>query len=203
MRRMISPRFQFLASIGVALTVFLAGCSGGSSTSAQFTGSTTAPSPGLVKLVQKSSSGSRVVVDVLIYGPEQNLDLLAFQFGVKIGNTGVVKFVPQATFTQSALVADAGQTIAIDVDGASDPSVVQITVAKDGGGAGNGIAGGSAIVIELQFDLQGSGGTTLTLVGLGNNPPLALDSARTPIGAVTFDAASAGVRGVTTGGSGY
>lgn len=203
MNRPSVSRVALLASTGIVLAAALAGCGSKSSTAAQFTPSMTAPTPGLVKLVQRSHSGSRVVVDVLIYGPEQGLDLSAFKFGVLIGNTTMAQFVPQTTFTQNALVADAGQTIAINVDGASDPSLVQVDVEKQGGGAGNGIAGNSAVVIELAFDVSGSGGTTLTLVGLGANPPQALSSNRTPIGAVTFDAASAGLRGVTTGGGGY
>jgi hypothetical protein len=204
MSRSPSPRVPFLASIGVVLTVFLAGCGGGSTTtSAQFTSSTTAPAPGLVKLVEKSRSGSRVVVDVLLFGPETSLDLIAFQFGIKNGNSDLVTFVAQSTYTQTALVTEAGQTISIDVDGASDPSLVKVNLEKRGGGAGNGIAPASAVVIELAFDVRGAGATTLTLAGLGNNLPQALDSTRIPIAAVSFDAASAGVTGVTTGGGGY
>ena len=43
----------------------------------------------------------------------------------------------------------------------------------------------------------------LTSVGLGANAPQALDSHLAPIAAVTFDAESASVTGVTTGGGGY
>jgi hypothetical protein len=203
MNRSRFPRILAVASIAVALPVFLAACGSKSSTSAQFSPSMTAPSPGLVKLVQRSHSGSRVVVDVLIYGPEPNLDLLGFQFGIKIENPGVAKLVTQASYGQTALVAADGQAITMNVDGASDPSLVSIEVIKTGGGAGNGIPGNSAVVIELPFDVQGSAGTTLTLVGRGLDEPRALDSHRVPIAAVTFDPASAGVRSVTTGGGGY
>lgn len=201
MSRSSSPRVPFLASFGLPLMVLLASCSGGSTmTAVQFTPSATAPVPGLVKLVERSRSGSRVVVDVLLFGPESSLDLSAFQFGIKVGDSALVKLVPQPMYTQTALVADATQTISIDVNGTSDPSLVQVDVEKRGGGAGNGIAAASAAVIELAFDIRGAGLTTLTLAGLGNNLPQAVDSARAPIPAVTFDAASASVRGVTTGG---
>jgi len=204
MNRSFSVRPALIASIGLISMALLAACGGGSkSTVAQFSASTTAPAPGLVKLVPKATSGSRAVVDVLIFGPEANLDLLGFEFGVKIGDTSLVQFVPQAAFVQNALVPDAGQTIGVNVDGASDPSLVKIQVGKDGGGAGNGIAGASAVVIELAFDVQGSGMTTLSLVGLAGGDPVALDSHRDPIAAVRFDAASGGLRGVTTGGGGY
>ena len=59
------------------------------------------------------------------------------------------------------------------------------------------------VVVQLSFDVQGSGQTTLTLAGSGANLPQALDSTGNPIAALTFDAASAGVTGVTTSGGGY
>ncbi|HEX4824140.1 MAG TPA: hypothetical protein VFV19_07485 [Candidatus Polarisedimenticolaceae bacterium] len=181
----------------------LVGCGGGTTMiSGQFTASATAPSPGLVKLVRKSGSGGRVVVDAVIYGPEPALDLAGFAFGVRIGETSIARFAPQTMYRQTALVAGAGQTIAIDVDGASDPSVVAVRVDTQGGGPGNGIPGASAVVIELSFDLTGPGATSLTLVGIGNERPEALSSTRTPIGAVTFDGVSATLRGVATGGGG-
>jgi hypothetical protein len=165
--------------------------------------SATAPAPGLVKLVRKSISGARVVVDVVVYGPEPDLALSGFAFGVRIGDRSLVQFVPQASYAQNALIAGDAQTIATDVDGRTDPSVVRVDVEKQGAGAGNGIAGTSAVVIELSFDVQGSGATSLTLVGLGADPPRAFNAARTPIAAVVFDDASASIRGVTSGGGGY
>jgi hypothetical protein len=192
-----------LSALGAVLSLLLAGCSNNSTTSAQFTASMTAPAPGLVKLVEMSRAGSRVVVDAVLFGPDPGLDLFAFKFGVRIGDSSLVQLAPQSSYPQNALIAGDGQTIAIDVDGTSDPSLVQVVVTKQGGGAGNGVAGASAMVIELAFDVHGSGATTLTLVGLGNVPPRAIDSADAAIAAVTFDAASAAVRGVTTGGSGY
>lgn len=196
---MNAPR---LATAAAALALFLAGCNSGSSTSAGFVASATPPAPGLVKLVESSRSGQRVSVDAIVYGPEPGLDLFEFRFGVHIGNAGLVHFVPQQSYTQTALVAGAGQTIAADVDG-SDPSLVRVDVAKQGGGAGNGIAGATAIVIRLTFEVQGSGSTTLTLAGDGNGNPQALDRNDAPIGAVHFDPASASVRGVSSGGGGY
>jgi hypothetical protein len=203
MNRCSSPRLALLASILVVAMAFAVGCSDDAQLEARFSPSATAAAPGLVKLVERSHSGTHVVVDAILFGPKPDLDLMAFQFGVKISNTDVVSFVPQSSYTQTALVAGAGQAIAVEVDGASDPSLVQVRVEKDGGGAGNGVAGTSAIVIELAFEVHASGSTTLTLSGIGGNPPKAIDSHIAPIGAVTFDAASANVMGVTTGGGGY
>jgi hypothetical protein len=200
MSRSLFLRFSFLAVFGVLLTAFSVGCSSDSMTSAQFTPSATPNAPGLVKLEEKSRSGARVVVDVVLFGPEAALDLDAFKFGIRNGNPDLVKFVSQMTYVQTALIAGAGQTILTDVDGVSNPSLVQVDVEKQGGGAGNGVAGASAVVIELTFDVRGSGTTTLSLVGLGADQPRAFDSTRAPIPAVNFDAATATVRGVTTGG---
>jgi len=195
-------RFSLLVSICVGVAVFLAGCSNHPTLSAQFKPSATAPTPGLVKLVERSRSGSRVLVDVLLYGPDPGLDLFAFQFGIMSGNDNLVRLVPQSTYSQTALVADDGQSISIDVDAASDPSLIQVEVGKTGG-AGNAVAAASAVVIEVSFDVQAAGATTLTFVGLGGEPPRAVDSAGDPIAAVHFDAASSSVMGVSSGGSGY
>ena len=199
---MIRSRSFRLGSLALVLAGSLASCGGDTMTSARFTASATPPAPGLVKLVRRSSSGARVVVDVVVYGPEPALDLFGFELGVRIGNPDLVKFREQTAYPQSALEPDAGQTISMDVDGMTDRSVVRIQVKKSGG-AGNGVPGSSAVVIALPFDVQGDGATSLTLIGLGGGAPRAFDSHLAPIGAVTFDAASAGVRGVTTGGGVY
>lgn len=191
------------ASLALIASMLAAGCHGNSMTSAQFTPSMTAPAPGLVKIVPHAGSGARVVLDVVIFGPEPGLDLSGFAFGVSIGDPALVRFVPSMDYLQTALMPGAGQTVAIDVDGNSEPSVVRVDVTKQGGGAGNGIVGNSAIAIELAFEVQGAGATTLSLVGLGGNPPRAISSTGATIGAVNFDAASASIRGVTTGGGGY
>jgi len=204
MNRSSVPRFYLYALLGAVCLLFQAGCSGNNSTtSAQFTASATAPAPGLVKLVEKSRSGARVVIDVVLFGPEPTLDLDGFQFGIKIGDSSLVRLAAQMTYPQTALVAGDGQTIFIDVDGMSDPSLIRVVTAKQGGGAGNGFATASTVVIELPFDVQAAGATSMALVGVGNTPPEAIDSTRVPIGDVRFDAANATVTGVTTGGGGY
>ena len=204
MKRSRFSAVAFLVCLGGILALALAGCGGRStSTSARFTPSMTVQVPGLVKLVERSQAGERVAIDVVLFGPEPSLDLSAFHFAIKNGNADLVKLVPQASYVEDALVADGGQTITIAVDGASDPTVVDVDVEKVGVGGGNGFTSMSAVVIELVFDVQGAGATTLTLVGAGNTPPEAIDSTDAPIASVTFDAASAGIAGVTTGGGRY
>ena len=191
-----------MAMVGVLLALTVAGCSNSSTTSAQFAGSSTPATPGVIKLVQSSVSGTRVVLDVLLFGPEPALDLYASRFGIRIADPSMVRFVPQATYVQSALVASDGQTILIDVDG-SDPSLVVVETAKQGGGAGNGFTSPAAVVIELSFDILGTGGTTLSFSGVDGNPPQALDSARQPLQGVRFDTLGASIAAVRTGGGGY
>ena len=194
-------RIRLVLMMGVLLGL-AAGCNDGSTTSAQFAASNTPATPGLIKLGQASVSGTRVVVDVLLFGPEPDLDLYASRFGIRIADPSSVRFVPQATYVQSALVASDGQTIRISVDG-SDPALVEVETVKQGGGAGNGFTSPAAVLIELTFEVLGSGGSTLSFSGLDGNPPQALDSGRQPLGGVRFDTQGASVVAVTTAGGGY
>jgi hypothetical protein len=190
-----------LMAIGLLLSL-AAACSNDSTTSAQFAGSNTPPAPGLLKLVQASVSGTRVVLDVQLFGPEPDLDLYASRFGIRISDPSIVRFVPQTTYVQSALVASEGQTIRIAVNG-SDPSLVEVETSKQGGGVGNGFTSPAVVVIQLTFEVMGAGGSTLSLVGLEGNPPQALDSGREPLEGVRFDTQGASIAAIQTGGGGY
>ena len=193
-----------LRAISLAvLAVLLAGCNNDSTTTAQFAASATPPAPGLIKLEQSSVSGAQVQVNVLLHGPEPGLDLNAFRFAVKIGDPSAVRFVAQSSYVQSALVAGEGQSIVIDVDGTSDPSLVNVQMRKAGGGAGNGFTSAAALVIQLTFEVLGSGGSTLSFAGVGAFPAEALDSRGQTIDDVLFDRAGASIAGVRTGGGGY
>jgi hypothetical protein len=102
-----------LATIVVAS---LLGCGGGSDSggyAVTFTPSNTATAPRLVKLVQKSKSGGRVVVQVVIYGPDTTLDMYSFAFDVLIGDPNVLRFVGNSDVAGNALVATGSQSIRI------------------------------------------------------------------------------------------
>jgi hypothetical protein len=195
-----------LATIVVAS---LLGCGGGSDSggyAVTFTPSNTATAPRLVKLVQKSKSGGRVVVQVVIYGPDTTLDMYSFAFDVLIGDPNVLRFVGNSDVAGNALVATGSQSIeslATVADGGSDPSTVVVGVSKLYGGTGNGVSGSSAVVVEMAFDVRSAGTTTLTLAGSGGNPARVFDSNGSVIGSITFDTASASVQGTPTGGGGY
>ena len=75
-------------------------------------------------------------------------------------------------------------------------------MSKLGPPPGNGVAGASAIIVDLAFDVRSAGTTTLTIEGSGGNPPRVFDSGGSVIGSITFDAAPASVQGTQTGGGG-
>ena len=201
-----------LRSIAIAslVTASLLGCSDddASALSVTFTPSATPQAARLVKLVQKTKSGGRVVVQAVIYGPDTTLDMYSFAFDVNIGDTDVLRYVDGSDVAGDALVPAGGQTVESIVGlgtlpgGGTDLSTVVVGVSKLGGGAGNGIAGTSAVVVELSFDVRSAGATTLTLTGSGGNPPRVFDSNGSVIGTISFDPADAAVQGVATGGGG-
>ena len=197
-------------ALALILVAWLPGCSNDdpATFAVAFTPSTTAAAPRLIKLVQKSKSGGRLVVSVVIGGPDTTLDMYSFAFDVKIGNTDVLRYSNGSDVPGNALVPFAGQTVDSLVGlgtlpgGGDDQSTVVVGVSKLGGGLGNGIAGTSAVIVDLAFNVRSAGTTTLTLTGSGGNPPRVFDSGGGFIGALTFDAAAASVVGTSTGGGG-
>jgi hypothetical protein len=200
----IATRTLIAAAVAV-FGLFGYGCGGSSSSSSlsgSFSPSTTATAAGLVKLVPKTSSGARIVVQAVLYGPDPTLDLYTFAFDVKIGDPSVLRFVAGSAVAGNALVASGSQTItALAAPNGMDVSDIVVGVGKLGGGAGNGIAGASAVVVELTFDVLKAGTSTLAIAT--SPAPAADDSTGAAIGAVTFDAAAGLVTGISTGGGGY
>src|SRR5262245_29633479 len=186
----------------VAGSLWAIGCGGGSSSglSGGFTASSTATTPGLIKLVKKSSSGSHVVVSATLYGPVA-ADLYSFAFDVVVGNTATAKFVPNSAAAGTTLTASGGQTIQAEADVSSgDATHVVVGVSKLGGGTGNGTSA-NTVIVDLTFAMQASGMTSLAIAT--SPAPQALDSTGTPIGGVTFDTAAGTLRGTSSGGGGY
>lgn len=198
------------AAVALFLVATLLGCSddNGNSFAVTFTPSATASAPRVIKLVQKSKSGGRLVVSVQIGGPDTTLDMYSFAFDVKIGDPNVLRFVSGSDVPGNALVPFAGQTVDSIVGlgtlpgGGTDQSTVVVGVSKLGGGLGNGVAGATAVIVDLSFDVRSAGTTTLLLTGSGGNPPQVLDSTGAVIGTITFDAAAGSVSGTSTGGGG-
>ena len=187
----------------VTCSLWALGCGGsssGSGLSGGFTASSTATSPGLIKLVKKSSSGSHVVVSAILYGPV-TADLYSFAFDVVVGNTATALFVPNSAVAGTTLMATGGQTIQAEASVSSGNAThVVVGVSKLGGGTGNSTTG-NTVIVDLTFALQASGTTSLAIAT--SPAPQVLDSTGTPIGAVTFDTAAGTLQGTSSGGGGY
>ena len=194
----------FVVASLVAFSLFGYGCGGNDSAtlSAQFTASTTPATARLVKLLPQAASGSRVVVQAVIYGPDVTLDMYSFKFDVTIGDTNVLQFVSGSAVAGGALTAFAGQTVqaTAEVD-ASDPSHIKVDVHKAGGGAGNGVPGNSSVIVLLAFDALMPGTSTLAIAGAP--APTVTDQNGAAIGTITFDPASGSVTGISSGGGPY
>jgi hypothetical protein len=201
----LGTRAFILVSFAV-VSLFGIGCGSNSSTGslgAQMVPSTTPPAVHLIKLVPKAASGAEFVVDVVIYGPDVTLDMYTFAFDVKIGDPTIVQFVSGSAVAGDALQAFALQSISAQAaPSGGDPSDIVVGVGKLGGGVGNGVAGASAVVVEMTFQVLKAGATTMMLTGTPPFPEV-LDSNGAPIASLTYDSGSATVTGVASSGGGY
>ena len=199
----VFARRGLVAASIIAFSFFGYGCGGNNSTfSAQFTPSATAAAVDLVKLVPKTTSGGRVVIQAVIYGPDAGLDMFSFAFDVKVGDPTVLKFKPSSAAAGTALTTSVGQTITAQAGpDLSDPSHIVVGVTKVGGGPGNGVGGSLAnpvIIVSLTFDVLKQGTSTLAIAAAP--APSVLDRNGVAIGAVTFDAVAGTVTAISTGG---
>src|SRR5262245_2803191 len=189
-----------------ALALIGFGCGGDDSSdnfSSSFAASGTTATANLVKLVPKGASGSRLVVDAVIYGPTSSTDIYSFSFDVVIGDPNVLAFVPGSAVAGTALTAGAGQTIqAIAAPDSTDASHIVVGVSKIGGGTGNAVSGtAGTVVVELSFNFITQGNSTLAIAT--SPAPAATNSGGTTIGSVDFDAATGTATGVASSGGPY
>ena len=170
------------------------------SLTAEFSPSATATAAGRVKLVEAGRAGTRVVLNVVLYGPTASSDLDAFAFDLVIADTTVARFVPGTASAGNALLLSAGQSI--DLYAQQSGGRVVVGIRKTGGGGGNGVSVAQATVVSLAFDVLRVGGTALTLAGSPTNPQnptptaAAFDPSGNKIGSVEFDSAPATLSGV-------
>ena len=193
----------FAAAAIAAFALFGYGCNSDQpKLNATFIASVTPTTARLVKLQPLTSSGASVTVQAVIYGPDTTLDMYAFDFGVKIGNTSLLQFVPGSGVAGGALTATGGQTVVATASpDLSDPSVIVVSVHKTGGGAGNDVPGPFAVVVNLTFNANFAGSTTLSIAGAPT--PTVKDSTGATIGAITFDTGNGTVTGISSGGGPY
>ena len=191
------------APVGLALACFVLaaaaaiGCGGGDggndsvivpASTASFAASGTLAAPNLVWLNQVSASGNLVVLEVVLGGPTTSSDLYSFAFDLVLGNAGVVQYVPGSAEVGDSLTTSGGQTLAVEASQSGGRVVVGVT--KLGGGAGNGVAGAQAGVVQLTFKALTVGTSTISFSG-----STALDSVGDPIGSIVFDAVPAAISG--------
>lgn len=197
-RRVVVAAYLLLSIVGF-------GCSNDNSSSSGFlfTPSGTTPTARLVKLLQKQTHATTLVVQAVIYGPDTSLDMYSFAFDVTIGDTNVLQFAAGSAVAGGALVAFAGQDVAATAaTDASHTTHVVVNVSKTGPPPGNGVAGSSAVIVELSFQPLNTGVTSIALTGSAgtpSQPPAAFDSADPPqtIGGIVFDSAAATVQVAT------
>ena len=199
----VFARRGFVAASIIVFGFFGYGCGGSNSSfSAQFTPSATAAAVDLIKLVPKTTSGGRVVVQAVIYGPDAGQDMYSFAFDVKIGDPTVLKFVTNSAAAGNALTASAGQTITVQAGpDVSDTTHIVVGVTKVGGGPGNGVGGSLAnpvIIVSLTFQVLKMGTSTLAIAAVP--APSVLDHNGAAIGAITFDTVTGSVTAISTGG---
>ena len=200
----VFARRGFVAASIIVFAFFGYGCGGSNSSfSAQFAPSATATAVDLIKLVPKTTSGGRIVVQAVIYGPDAGQDMYSFAFDVKIGDPTVLKFMTNSAVAGNALSASAGQTITVQAGpDVSDATHIVVGVTKVGGGPGNGVGGSLAspvIIVSLTFQVLKQGTSTLAIAA-GPTAPTVLDHNGAAINAITFDTADGSVTAISTGG---
>lgn len=203
------PMREVVASLVLVAVVAApnAGCGGGGDNgggpitpplTAAFTASPTAAAADRIKLVESSKAGSRITLNVAVFGPTTSDDIYGWAFDVVIGDPSVARFVPGSANAGNALSACPGQVVeALATQGtANDGSTrVVVGVSKLGGCTGNRVNDSQATVVSLTFDVLKTGNCSLSFSG--NPSPLALDSKTVPesIPSIQFDTAAATLRG--------
>ncbi|HET9299447.1 MAG TPA: hypothetical protein VFO11_05840 [Candidatus Polarisedimenticolaceae bacterium] len=187
----------------VAVLMFV-GCGGGSSSgdpteaavSAQFTPSGTASAPNLVRMTQAVVDRDLVRINVVLGGQTSSTDIYSFAFDLVLSDATVASYVAGSAQAGTALQPTGGQSIAVFANpDSARPNRVVVGVSKVGGGAGNGVSVGEAIVVSLVFRVLRRDVTSISFGGSSSNPtspnfkPVALNSQNAVIASIDFDPA--------------
>lgn len=198
----LGPRLA-LGATALAVVASCGGGGGGGTVTnplvATFSASTAVQLADRVKLLERSTLGARVTLDVTLFGPSTSSDLFAYAFDVVISNTSVVRFV-SATAAGPALTPCPMQNVLVQASQAPGSNRVVVGVSKSGTCAGNAVPAGNNVVVGLTFDVLAPGSSTLTFSGqvAPNNPgggPVALDSNLAVVPSVAFDTQAATLTG--------
>jgi hypothetical protein len=181
-----------LATIGLGLGT-LASCGGGGGGGGSeppadpptFAPSATAPAANLVTMTGSSTNDTTLELRVNIGGPSTSSDIFGFAFNLLLSDPSLVQ-----VGTPSAGDALTGNTTA---SASLQGSRIIVGVTKLGG-AGNGVAGASAVVVRIPLRTLKKGSTTIRFTGSSPSTSAAdaaaLDSNGVKIGTITFDAGS-------------
>lgn len=202
-RRTFPEAMALIASLSI-LVGLGCGCGGGGGAgagaapvaptlSASFVPSGTATATDLVRLRGGAAAGDVIDVEVALGGPTTSSDLYSVAFDLVIADPSVVRL--ERASAGGALTVSGGQSR--NVQASTSGNHLVVGVSKLGGGAGNGISAGEAVVVTLTLKVLKAGATTLTFSGPpGAGPssgPAALDSAGQVVRSVRFDASSVSV----------
>jgi hypothetical protein len=175
-------RSQRLASLlaVTAIALALPGCGSDSNNSgggtapvtAAFTTNDASTAGDLVRFSSASCANDLCTVEVSI-GATTASNYYAFAFDIVISNTSIARFVAGSDITGTFLTGSA------DSQASQNGDRVVIGVSKTGAIAGNG-TGAEAVVMELTFQMTGTGDATLTFDGSPANPALGNCSATGP-----------------------
>lgn len=203
MQRRTLARAACLAAIALtAPTLPSCGGGGGGGTmppaiTAAFTESATTHAANGVKILGGSASGSRITLQVAVFGPTTSTDIFSWSFDILIADPTVARYVAGSIQEGNSLTACPGQTIealAAQTIAQDGKTHVVVGVSKLGACNGNGVAAGQATVATLSFDVLKAGTTALSFATTPE-PPVAADSSDATIGSITFDAAAATLAG--------
>lgn len=175
------------------------GCNGGGgggvvvSPVATFDASGTPAAPDLVRL-DGVAIGDMVVLTAVIGGPSTSSDLYSLDLLLRLSDPTLVQYIPQSAIFGDAFTLSGVQTGAALA--AQNGAFVTVGATKAGGGAGNGVAAGEHVIVQLTFRVLRRGTTTISIVGAPDASPAVLDSTGATVASVHFDLASASISGI-------
>lgn len=189
-----------LMAVLLALAALLTplACSGGDGGSvlppaAGFQPSGTPASADLVR-IEGQPGGDTVLVQVVIDGPSASSDLYSFDLSLEIADPTVAQYVSGSATLGTTLTLSGTQTAAAVA--AQNGAIVTLGATKLGGGAGNAVGSGEHTILSLTLRVLRRGATTITIAGLPDFDPAALDSHGSVVPSVRFDLAAASISGV-------
>jgi hypothetical protein len=191
---------ELLILIASVSILFGLGCSGSHGDSgvitptlgASFLPSNTPAASNLIRLRGGTSADDVVNVEVVVGGPTSSSDLYGFAFDLVIADTTVVGF--ERATAGTALTVTGSQSRNVQASLVGNHLIVGVT--KLGGGAGNVIGAGEAVVVTLTLKVLKAGTSSVTFAGATAVSGCAgFDSAGQVVPSIQFDPETVSVTG--------